>query len=900
MTPMTVVLPFDTITAVDLPRVGGKGANLGEMTAAGFPVPDGFCVTTDAFAQFMTAYGDAEALYATLESLAADDVTGVRQAGEAIRQRLITAPIPDNVVAAVVIAWEKQGAEHAYAVRSSATAEDLPTASFAGQQDTYLNVRGKSALLDAVRACWVSLFTDRAILYRAQNGFSHRDVALSVVVQQMVIPEVSGILFTADPVSNHRHIVSIDASFGLGEALVSGLVSPDLYQVDKRTREIIKANIAEKELAIRPNPDGNGGTFRETLTGDTRTAHALTDTQVLQLAELGARVESHYGVPQDIEWAIADGEFFLLQTRPITSLFPLPHPRPADETMHVYISVSHAQVMTDVMSPMAISIWRHLFPFGMTNDDETPNPYFCSAGGRIYIDLSPLLRVPRIQKALPNVFSIVDELIEKSLRVIIQRKDFLAGNDKPNPATNLHTVVRWVAPIALRAQKHIWFDEPEGTTQRMLATIDTYIDGMKSKLQSAESDLAQLKMVRKMVRTVFMEEALLLAPYIAGAMMSLKMLEKLVGEHADPADFEALGRGLPGNVTTDMNLRVGDLADVARQSPELVKHFTTVSPADALIGIEKIAGGTAFLSALEDFMTKYGMRAPSEIDITRPRWRENPTPLLQVVIGNLKTEAAGTHRIHHQQLTDEGIAAGERLTAQLGGLRAKLAKRMVRVFRNFMAAREHPKFLLIQTMYLAKIAMLHAAEALLAQNKIDKLDDIWLLDLNELIAALENPADDLRPRIAAERADIAHFQSLTPPRVITSDGEIINSRHSDENLPEGALPGVSVSAGVVEGIAKVVLDPSAATLFPGEILVAPFTDPGWTPLFINAAGLVMEVGGLMTHGSVVAREYGIPAVVGVLDATTVLKTGQKIRVNGDSGFVEILDEEYSLSLKKEG
>ena len=285
MTQITpLVLPFTAIGTADLATVGGKGANLGEMTQAGFPIPPGFCVTTAAFLQFIEACPQADELYAELAALGTDDVKAVRRVGEKVRQTLTAVAIPPHIATRIMTAWQEAGPEHSYAVRSSATAEDLPDASFAGQQDTFLNVRGEAALLDSVRRCWISLFTDRAILYRAQNHFSHREVSLSVVVQRMVLPQVSGILFTADPVGGHRHITSIDASYGLGEALVAGLVNPDLYKVDKRTNQLIERQIGDKQMAIRPLAEG--GTFHETITGEDRTQAVLSDAQAIELSQI--------------------------------------------------------------------------------------------------------------------------------------------------------------------------------------------------------------------------------------------------------------------------------------------------------------------------------------------------------------------------------------------------------------------------------------------------------------------------------------------------------------------------------------------------------------------------------------------------------------------------------------
>ena len=301
-----LVLEFSQIGGEALPRVGGKGANLGALSAAGIPVPPGFCLTTAAYDRFLAALPDPEAQFAAIEALDGQDVDAARRASEALRQTLGTLPIPDEVIAALKEAHARLGREHPLAVRSSATAEDLPGASFAGQQDTYLNIRGEAALIDAVRRCWISLFTDRAVLYRARSHFGQRSVRLAVVVQRLVDPEVSGIMFTADPVSGHRGTLSIDAGFGLGEALVGGLISADLYRVDRRRHVVTLAQPGDKAFAIRSLP--GGGTERVDLPPEQRTARALDDTQVLALARLGERIESFYGgVPQDIEWCIASG-----------------------------------------------------------------------------------------------------------------------------------------------------------------------------------------------------------------------------------------------------------------------------------------------------------------------------------------------------------------------------------------------------------------------------------------------------------------------------------------------------------------------------------------------------------------------------------------------------------------
>ncbi|MCC6457579.1 MAG: phosphoenolpyruvate synthase [Caldilineaceae bacterium] len=895
-----IILPFRAIRASDLPLVGGKGANLGEMTHAGFPVPPGFCITTAAFRQFMQASGQAEEIYCSLEKLAADEVEGVRRVGQEVRAQLAQVPLPAAIADAIVAAWEEvrtdDAGTDAFAVRSSATAEDLPGASFAGQQDTYLNIVGKQALLERVRACWISLFTDRAILYRAQNGFSHRDVYLAVVVQRMVSPELSGILFTADPVSGHRQIVSIDASYGLGEALVAGLVSADLYKVDKRSHAIVEIRTGDKQLAIRPQ--AGGGTYQERLEGQARHARVLSDAQVLALADLGVRIEAHYGKPQDIEWCIAQGEIYVVQARPITSLFPVPEPASQDGTLHVFFSFSHMQVMTDPMPLMGIDFLRLVFPFGKGKDPLVANPYLTPAAGRLYVDLTSLLRVPLLGRGLPNFLRIADVLSAGALREVVERAEFTQAGSRGH--ARFSTIARWLLPVFAKGQAVLWWLPPEGVAERLLVGIDAYIESARAQLAAVPAGAPRLRLAQRMMAMVFADKAMAMPPYMMGGMGGKLLLGRVMRRVGDPAqvtdDVEAIGRGLFGNVTTEMDLMVGDMADAARQSPALVQHLSEGDAREALATAHTIEGSAAFLAAWDKFIQRYGMRGPSEIDISRPGWAEEPASLLQVVIANLQHAQPGAHRVKHAQLAAARKVAGARLveTARQGAwgvVRAPLVRRLVRVAQALLPVREHPKYLIIRMRGLAREVILECAALLQEQGRIDEVGDVWFLTWHELATALEEPRQEVRERIRSRQQTYMRFWQMVPPRVITSDGEIPSVSHDHAALPAGALAGSPVSAGIVEGRAKVILDPQRELLSPGEILIAPFTDPGWTPLFINAAGLVMEVGGLMTHGSVVAREYGIPAVVSVIDATKKIHTGQQIRVNGSAGYVEILDGE---------
>ncbi|SEM90573.1 phosphoenolpyruvate synthase [Lihuaxuella thermophila] len=880
------VLYFHEVDRFSLPLVGGKGANLGELCKAGFPVPPGFCVTTQAYKEFIQMSSEMDSFFELLDHLDADDIEGLRKTAEQIRAHLLQLEIPEHIKKGITEAWAASGEEFAYAVRSSATAEDLPTASFAGQQDTFLNIRGKEDLLFHIRRCWASLFTDRAIAYRKKNGFDHRQVYLSVVVQRMVRPDVSGILFTADPVNGNRNVVSIDASFGLGEAIVSGIVSADLYKV-KQDR-IIQKQVAEKKKAIYSLPEG--GTVTRELPPDLREKSSLTDEQVLALARLGKQIEQHFGSPQDIEFCVERGEVYIVQSRPITSLYP--RPDLPMTPLRVLFSFGHQQVMTEALKPLAISTLRTVFPFGK-EDPVSESEVFLEAGSRIYADLTDLLRFKLGRKIIPQVFRMMDELISQAISEVVNRPEFL--EQKPDKEV-AGTVRKNVWPILLNIQKNLWFRDPELALDRVNEKISERLEEVAKRLQHT-SGSGRVKAIQQELAKIFPFIFEHIAHYLGAGMISMFLLHKCVprwlGE--DPG-LHRLNKSLSGNVTSEMGLEIGDLADLAKNYPQVAEYLQRATDETFVDGLERVRGGDVFREAFEKFMRKYGMRCAGEIDITRTRWHESPSALVSAILGHMQSVSPGEHR--------DRFAAGEREADQtaeeiltkvkqtaFGKIKAKWLRRMIKNYRHYGALREHHKYALICHLDLCRQALLEESRLLVKQGKLKRQEDVYYLKLSELKEILENRfAGDLE-RLIRERKELyEQHRKLSPPRVMTSEGEIVTGVGHARHAPPGALIGTPVSAGIAEGVARVVLDPEKAKLNRGEILVAPHTDPGWTPLFQSAVALITEVGGLMTHGSVVAREYGIPAVVGVADATKKIRDGQRIRVHGDQGYVEILDE----------
>jgi rifampicin phosphotransferase len=877
---------FEEIDKTCLPYVGGKGANLGEMTGAGFPVPNGFCVTTEAYCEFIESSQDMELFWKQLQDVNPDNLEDIRKVGKEIREHLSRVAMPDQMKAAILASWRSTGENYAYAVRSSATAEDLPTASFAGQQDTYLNIKGQDQLLQAIQDCWASLFTDRAILYRMKNNFDHRSVFLSVVVQRMVFPVVSGIMFTADPITGNRRVVSIDASFGLGEALVSGIVSADLYQV--LNGKIVKKQVSQKKLAIYSLPEG--GTVTNDLAADKQMEQALRDEQILQLAALGQQIEKHYGSEQDIEWCLEEGKYYIVQSRPITSLYPLP--KIQDDHLHVLFSFGHQQMMTDAMKPLAISVLKTFLPFGKKGSVGAESESMVEAGGRLYIDLTPLLHLKPARKILPKMLSGIDERISNGIIELISRDEFLRGV-KPNKRL-LRQTIHFVRPIMLRVLRNITFNH----TTHMIKDANAFMERMVEQSRNdvfAVSGSQRIKQIQENLGVLFSTLLQQVFPYPATGIVSLKLMEKCMNRWlGDTNELQLLNKSLAGNVTSEMGLQIGDLADIVRKFPRLIAYLQIATDETFYQGLAKVQGGAEFQQEFDQFMDKYGMRCPGEIDLTNPRWRETPTMLIPSLLSHIRSVAPGEHRQKYKQGEKEAKLAEKKILERLrkttfGRSKAKWMSRLMKTYRNVMGIRELPKYIIVRHLDIYKQAILEEGKTLVSQGVLQEEKDVYHFSLDEIRSLLDgNFTGDVEELIQERTKRFEQYQKLTPPRVMTNEGEIVSGKQRNVQAPKGVLVGTPVSAGIVEGYARVVMKAEEAELNKGEILIAPFTDPGWTPLFHAAKGLVMEVGGMMTHGAVVAREYGIPSVVGIDKATEIIKTGQYIRVDGTRGFVEIL------------
>jgi pyruvate,water dikinase len=901
------------LRAVDagmLPLVGGKAANLGELLLAGLPVPDGFCLTTEAYRKVTGAPSNVlpglAFVHAALKpapgsnapaSAGPVDPGALADLAAGARSAILAAPMPPDIAAAVEQAYGALGPDVPVAVRSSATAEDLPFASFAGQQDTYLNVVGARAVLDAVRKCWASLWTDRATSYRAGLDIDPADVALAVVVQRMVDADTAGVLFTANPVTGRRGHAVIDASPGLGEAVVSGAVNPDHYVVDSLTGRVLERKPGDKTVAVRAV--AGGGTETVDISG-TSDYPSLTDSQAGALAALGRQAEQYFGAPQDIEWAIdGEGTVWLTQSRPITTLYPVPMrygaTQPDRPGPRAYLCFSLAQGLTRPITPMGRAALRLIASsvataagFNVPEPERGPSPY-AEAGQRIYFDLTTPLRSTVGRRVVPRVFDIMEARSAAVMRQLFDNPAFSVTRRTPLG------LLRHVVPAAVRAKAPETVVRGVFRPRAALRRLDRFTQEFEAGLAApaAAGPAERLDHAETLLRTRLFAIVPAILPLPALGFAMLGLAGKLVPGHRWDA-LQPVLRGLPNNVTTEMDLELWRLAGAIRDDSDSREALTTQDP--SYLAREFHAGRLpARLDAgLTRFLDRYGHRAVAEIDVGMPRWSDDPAHILNVLANYLRLEDPGlAPDVQFSRAVEDAEAQVAILVARArsrSAVHARLVRAALDRARLFAGLREQPKYQLVLGLAEVRRQLLHVGNALADDGTLNQPDDIFFLDFSEAREAVRGRGGDgaaVRELVAERRA--AYEWELGRrhiPRVLLSDGtEPEALQAASATAVPGALTGSPASAGSVTGPARVILDPAGAHLEPGEILVAPSTDPGWTPLFLTAGGLVMEMGGANSHGAVVAREYGIPAVVGVPDATGRITTGQRITVDGGAGTI---------------
>ncbi len=861
-----IVVDLALAAGAPLAEVGGKAAGLGRLLAHGLPVPPGFCITTAAYRRAARAAGLAP-LLDRLGTAGADRGALAREA----RERIAAVPVPAGVAAAVRAAYAAMGDGVAVAVRSSATAEDLPGASFAGQHETRLDVVGPDAVLAAVRACWASLWTDRATAYRDGHGVDQRSVDLAVVVQRMVAAEVSGVLFTANPLTGRRGEAVVDAAPGPGDAVVDGRVAPDRFVVD----------VAGGRVTERSHP-GPG-------------APCLDDEHVAALAALGVRAEQLLGAPQDLEWVLAaDGALRLVQSRPVTTLYPLP-PAPGDG-LHAYLCASLLQGLTRPMTPMGLAACLALAGDPGPGERGTPvGLRYTTAGLRLFGDVTPLLRSRAGWRLLPRLARVADARSEPVLRHLARDPRFTAARGgRAGAAAAGAAALRALGPYR-RALPQVLaaLVRPEPARRRGERAEQRLLRSATAAGPATPGE--RLELVERVLRRELLPGLFATLPAPAAGYLWLGLVRVLLRGRAAPGLLAAVLRGLPHNVTTGMDLELWRTAAAVGADPASAHALLAGDPGTLADRYAEGALPPAAQEALRGFLRRYGHRAVAEIDLGVPRWSEDPAHVLAVVANCLRLEDAEQAP---ERRFARAAAEAERAVAALvraaGGPRTprgRLVALGLRRVRATAGLREQPKHGLVLVFAQLRRELLLVGGRLAAAGRVEAAEDVFFLDLAQVRAGLGGAA--LQEVVAARRDEYAReLRRRHVPRVLLSDGTDVEAalaaRGGAAQDGDGLLRGAPASAGAVVGRARVVREPVGARLEPGEVLVAPSTDPGWTPLFLTAGGLVVEMGGAISHGAVVAREYGLPAVVGVPAATARIRTGDVVEVDGSAGTVRVL------------
>ena len=865
-----LVLSLDEVGTADTGLVGGKGANLGEMLRNGFPVPPGFVVCADAYARFLEALGLGAELR-QFHTVPADEIV---QRCALIRERLENEELPEELAALIRTAHEKltqsRGRQIVCAVRSSATAEDLGAASFAGQHGTYYYVDA-AQLLKKIRQCWGSLWSPEAVSYRATHGIDHASVSMAVVVQEMIASEVSGVSFTANPVSGSRDEVIVESSWGMGAAIVDGRVTPDNYVLDRADLRVRSQRVADKRLMVAAQLEAGQKARLDEVPNAMRLRESLTPELLRTVAEWSLKCESHFGKPQDVEWAICDGRFYLLQSRPITVMGREDIGRDVKGQFVLFKPL--VENFTEPFTPLSANLIMVVPPASMR-----------FIHGWVYVNVQLLRRL------LP--FKVSAEALAEYLYSIDKDAPGWRVSLFKLPALLVLGLVFFLANAVLFLRTRSLPDGALDCYRALCAKVDA-----DASISPADAAL-RLLLLPKLSDPVG-NMPLLINLSAVRFMWRMRILRRLVRRWAPDmrADAETLlGSGSEGVLSAEMGRGIWALALEANGNARVRGILLAQAPERALAELQSTPEAKGFLGSLDAFLALNGHRAIKEWELRSPRWEENPAVVLGMVRNYLLIETGPS--LHETKAADARAALIEDLRIRLQGLpleralglRLRLILFAAERVRYFFKLRENSRFYYIMGIGVLRKKVLRIESEFLRQGKLKCKDDIFFLQVNELSALQSGSLQwlDVEDRIRERRIEHIRLAKMGPPKTIGID---MPERYAPATQHEGAtlLQGQPASPGVYEGIARVILDPSIdVELTPGEVLVAPYTDPAWTPLFLTAGAAVVEVGSYLSHAGTVAREFGMPCVVDVAAATQQIRSGDRIAVDGNLGSVRIL------------
>jgi len=862
------ILSLDSPLAT-LERVGGKGASLARMMAAGMPVPPGFHITTHAYRRYVDENQIGERILSAAAQAQINDPAALDCASAQIQSLITQGTMPGDIAGMIGQWYGELGADAAVAVRSSATAEDLPQISFAGQMETYLNVRGSDDVLVAVKRCWASLWTSRAIDYRLRQGIRSEEIAIAVVVQQLVPADVAGVMFTANPMTGAREELVINAAWGLGEAIVSGRVTPDTIIVDKKTGAIASQEIASKEVMTVRSQEG---TYEEPVPGGQRKRAALQPARAAELARLGMKIEQLYGQATDIEWAMCDGQIFILQARPVTALaesratpdWKLPREG------RKYWRMSVAELLPDPLSPMfatlALPLWNQA--------------------------LEQMAQSRRIQILLGEV-----ELVTINEYVYY---DF--GLNAWQTA-RLLAALPVLIPRSLRIQRLArarWMDE---ILPHYANVTQTWAGRDLSALPTLEI-LAGAREIVEAAANYYVSIQTVLGAANTSEAIFTHLYNRLIKRKIDPLALTFLLGFDSAPIRAEKSLY--DLAMWARARSDLVEFLARTSSKDIALAydaqstpIADAASWQEFMRRLSEHLNLFG-HTVYDLDFAKGLPAEDPASLIET----LKYFIASQGRDPYERQAASAAAreqATESVLARLRGLRRRWFERALRWAQRWGPLREDALADVGLGWPVLRRMLREVGRRMAAAGALAEPDDVYWLKWEEAGAAAHaldavQPVENYARAIADRRETWKQAHAVTPPVVlpIKGGGRLFGLNVTrwmparSTQTASNIIIGIGASPGRVAGTARVIRGPEEfGQMKPGDILVAKITTPAWTPLFALASGIVTDVGGPLSHSSIVAREYGVPAVLGTGVATHRIRSGQRITVDGNNGLVTI-------------
>lgn len=875
---------------------GSKAMNLGRLLSLGFPVPKGFCITGYIYREHLEKNNLLPQIRTTLEKITGSGQGNSSELLSDLRTAIIKAPVSESTKRDIKKQYEMLNPKYV-AVRSSATAEDLPSQSFAGQYETCLGIKNSDQCIEAIKKCWSSLWTQRAFEYRRKNKIDHLQIDMAVIIQELIPADTAGVIFTADPLTGRRKSIVIEACLGLGEALVFGKMTPDRFIVDKDTRKMFAVTISEKKLQCFL--DENGAVQEKEISNKRATAPSLDKKQIIKLAKLALKVETKLGCPQDTEWAIKNNRIWLLQSRPITNL-PTPKEK-SWQDRQIWTNINVGEVAPDVVTPLTKSFIKPTFDKMFNNMisrigiEVIPCNVLGEVTGRFYfnVNVGVALMAPLVS-LVPLRFQ-TKENSENAYQLFGGREEYFSRlNIEYVPKEDLPKIrIHWMKLLALLPlqiiQSFPWtIRKTERLTNRQKLMMDKDLQE-NFQTDSTEKLLQKIRNNLSIIHSAFQKLPLFGSGMSCIFVFNWMCRRWLNDQHRQVASSLLSGSGQMADAQAGIELlKLAEYADeypAVKQALLSGKNFVDVKE-----HLQTSKGGNDFLQRWDEFMFHHGHHTRGEIEVINPRWIEQPDYVLKMIVNNLDHPEKSTLVQEMNNRNNERNRLLEKCRRQIRNpVKRRWFLKTLKNAQRGLAVRENFKNELIRRAALLRYQFLELACRLQQKNDILEQNDIFFLKNEEIEPVIFNRVDfNVKETITKRRTEYDKNSKVKPPPVVI--GHFNPDKYFEESIDVNReiLTGISVSPGIAIGTARVILRASDDHVRPGEILVAPFTDPGWTPYFVNAVGIVMDMGGLLSHGSIVAREYGIPCVVNVGSATKIIKTGQKIKVDGNSGVVKIL------------